>query len=269
MNVRWHFRKKKMKKQIFIAILTLVLFIQCKENMNKKTVTVEQIFAENNYDFGGSMKLYFYSDNRYSFIVFNQRPDYEKTEKFSGYYSQKKDTIYFEPFQFSYNNTTKAVIKNNFIEFIDGESPLKVEIKRNKNKTKSNLDFYKFEDYAIFTFDRKFYSSTYYHYIPNTIKPYDLKQNELVEIDVLLKKCFSENSDKLRKFDNYIIQCIAVINSKGEKEIWVYCHCKEPFINHTYKYSIIHADDGGKCNINLRLNLAKKKYSELNIAGEA
>jgi len=261
-----------MRKKIPIIILiTLGLFIQCKEPVHKiiKSTKNEQITAENIYDLGGIATLIFYADSTYSFSVKEEDSNYEKIEKFKGLYFVKHDTIYFEPFNFRFNRSNKAVIKNNYVEFVDGDYPLKIEIKKNKIKTKSDLNLSKFEDYAIFTFDPKFYSSTYYNYNPNQIKPYDLNQSELIEVTEILKKCFSDHKDKLRTIDNYIKQCIVVINSKGEKEVWVSCFCKSPFVEHIYKYSIIMMNDGGNCNINMKINLTKKSYSELIIAGEA
>jgi hypothetical protein len=258
-----------MKQLILTSILFMGLFSQCQKNVNKESDKIIQINAENNYDLGEDMTLNLYSDSTYSFVVKLQRPNYEKIEKFNGRYIQSNDTVDFYPFRFDYNRSTKAIIKNNFVEFIDGESPLKIEIKKNKLGLKGELDFENFMDYAIFTFNPKFYNPRYFGDVPSKVKAYDLKQGDLVQIDRLLKKCFHENANELNDFNNYIKQCIPIINSNGEREVWISCFCKNYSLNTRYKTSIIIMNDGGNCNISLKINLNKNEYSELNIAGEA
>lgn len=259
-----------MKIQLLLSALTLALFIQCKkaDTEKSKNQKIEKISAVNNYDFGGSTKFEFYSDSTYVFTTIEESTDHEKTEKFSGFCYSKKDTLYFDRAGFRFNESEKAVIKNNFIEFIDGKFPLKIEIKKNLLQTKNKLALKKYEDYAFFTFDSKFYSP-YFDYKPNTIKPYDLTENEFHEVDQILKKCFSENNVKLRKIDQYVKQCIVILNDKNEKEVLILCYCKSPHNNKEFKYSLIQMNDGGNCNISLKINLTKHNYSALSVSGLA
>jgi hypothetical protein len=258
-----------MKRQVILIFAAFGLLVQCQDSKNEVKSRIEQIFAENIYDFGRILQLNIFSDSTYTFTVIEKSPDYEKTEKFKGLCFLKNDTIYFKPFKFEFNDSEKAIIKNGFVEFVNGKNPFKIEIKKNEFNTKSNLDFENYKDYAVFTFDQRFYSSTYYNYKPNTIIAYEIKQSELVEIDEILKKCFSANSSRLININDYVKQCIPVINSNQEKEVWISCYCKVEHIKKEYKYSIIQMEDGGKCNINLKINLTKHNYSQLNIAGEA
>ena len=257
-----------MKNKI-LYFLILSLFINCKKEKIKieKQTKIEQIYAENDYGMFGKINLKIYSDSTYTCLRYETRPNYEKTEKFNGFLKIVNDTIFFFPFDFKPNHSTKAVIKNNFVEFVDGEFPLKIEIKRSKLNSKNSLKFDKIKDYAIFSFDEKHHSNIYYGYKPKSIKAYDLKQNELEEIDKILKKCFLENKTKLRKESDYIKQCIAIKNSKNEIEVWISCYCKKEKNKNRYKYSLIEMSDGGNCNINLKINLTKHNYSELNISG--
>jgi hypothetical protein len=259
-----------MKNKI-LYILILTLFLNCKREKTKivKEKKIEQIFAENDYGMFGKINLKIYSDSSYTCVRYETSPNYEKTEKFNGFFKIINDTINFFPSDFKLNYSTKAVIKNNFVELVDGEFPLKIEIKRNKLKSKNSLKFDKIKDYAFFTFDEKFYSNIYYGYKPKTIKAYDLKQNELEQLDKILKKCFMENNSKLKDINNYVKQCIVVINPKQEIEVWVSCYCKNKYEKENYKYSIIRMHDGGNCNVNLKVNLTKRNYSELNISGSA
>ncbi|TDW47318.1 hypothetical protein EV144_105339 [Flavobacterium sp. 270] len=255
-----------MKIQIIISLIFLGSFINCKnQNIEKsKTEKTIKISAVNNDDYGGSMKFESYSDSTYILTITNKRYN-NKTEKFKGSCYLKNDTIYFKPVKFNFNESEKAVIKNNFIEFVDGKFPLKIEIQKNLFQSKSKLDLKKYSDYTFFTFDPKFYG-IYFNYKPNSIKQYDLNQNELVEVDRILRKCFSENNSRLRSVNKYVKQCIVIINDKQEKEIWISCYCKDDFSNE-YKYSLIDMSDGGNCNVHVTINLTKHNYSNFTTGG--
>ncbi|MFD1601809.1 hypothetical protein ACFSJW_17330 [Flavobacterium artemisiae] len=251
----------------FIAFFAF--FLHNTENIKKiQTEKISQITASNNYHFGGSVNFEFYSDSTYAFIHVKNQLNNNKQEKFEGSCFLKNDTLYFKPIKFSFNESKKAVIKNNFIEFVDGKSPLKIEITKNIFQKKAALDLTKHKDYTFFTFDPKFYGY-YFDYKPNIIKAYDLNQKELTEVDQILKKCFSKNALLLKKINQYVKQCIVIINEKQEKEVLINCYCKDSWIEAEYKYSLIDMSDGGNCNISVRINLNKHNYSKLNIAGEA
>lgn len=254
-------------KILFIAFFGF--FLYNTENIKKsQTEKIQQISATNKYHLGGSMNFEFYSDSTYSFVNLTNKAYGNKKENFQGSCFFKNDTLYFKPIKFSFNESEKAVIKNNFIEFIDGKFPLKIEITKNLFQTKTPLDLKKYNDYTFFTFNPKFHEY-YFDYKPSAIKPYDLNQKELTEVDQIFKKCFSKNALLLRKIDKYVKQCIVIINDKQEKEVLINCYCKDSWIEAEYKYSLIDMSDGGNCNISVRINLNKHNYSKLYIAGEA
>ncbi len=68
----------------------------------------------------------------------------------------------------------------------------------------------------------------------------------------------------------YVLQCIAVINSKGEKEVWVnaMCHPERPSMAN-WRRSIYLVQDGGGCYYQLKVNLSKGTYSDLYVNGVA
>ena len=260
-----------MKNKI-LYFLILCLFINCKKEKNniEKQTKIEQIYAENDYGmFRDKISLKIYSDSTYICEKNEKNPEYEKREVFNGAYKIINDTINFFPSNFRPINATKALIKNNFIEFVDGEFPLKIEIKKNILKSKQNLDLTKFKSYAIFTFNEKFNRYVFYTSKQKSIIAYDLNQNEIEEIHTILSKCFLENKTKLNKESDYVKQCIAIKNSKNEIEVWIACFCKESSIGNSYKYSLISMSDGGNCNISLKINLTKHICTELNISGSA
>lgn len=130
------------------------------------------------------------------------------------------------------------------------------------------MNLEKYKNYAFFSFDEEFHKR-YFNYKPNTIKASDLNQKELIEMDQILKKCFSDNASKLRKFDKYVSQCIVIINEKQEKEVLIKSYCKDPYDKNGFKYSLIMMNDGGNCNIGLKVNLTNHNYSDLSISGSA
>lgn len=264
-----------MRYQIVILLLLFGFLIQCKNKEEDSIVKSRKkaiVFAENLIDdlIGkNKTRLIIYSDSSYFCESFISHVNYEKNEKFRGNLHFKNDTIHFFPSNFKLTNSTKAVIKNNFIEFVDGDYELKIEIKNNLLNSKSKLNFEKYKDYAFFSFNEEFQRPVNYGYKAKTLKPYDLEQNELIQLDKILKKCFAENKEKLKKKENYIYQCITVINENGEKEVWVSCYCKNEYREEKYKYWLIDMCDGGNCNVHLKVNLTKNNYSDLNIAGLA
>lgn len=260
-----------MKRQIIILFLIFGFLIQCKKNdsiveSRKKTIVFSENIIENLIG-KRKTKLIIYSDSSYLCESYISHINYEKLEKFKGRLHFKNDTIHFFPSNFKLTNSTKAIIKNNFIEFLDGEYQLKIEIKNNLLNSKSKLNFEKYKDYAFFSFNEEFQKPVSYGYKSKTLKPFDLEQNELIQLDKIIEKCFIENKGKLKKKENYIYQGIPVINENGEKEIWVSCYCKDKDEKESFKYYLKEVCDGGNCNVHLKVNLTKNNYSELNVAG--
>lgn len=66
---------------------------------------------------------------------------------------------------------------------------------------------------------------------------------------------------------DYKRQYIAVINSKGQKEVWVNCICNAA--SKDWKKGLIIVLDGGKCYFNVKINLKTKKFSNFVVNGDA
>ncbi len=67
---------------------------------------------------------------------------------------------------------------------------------------------------------------------------------------------------------DYKKQYIAVINARGEKEVWANCFCKAiekriEFVD--WKKIPVKVIDGGNCFFNVKLNLAQRKAYELTV----
>jgi len=110
-------------------------------------------------------------------------------------------------------------------------------------------------------------------YIFKNVKAATLNKQEIIEIEKLTSSAVSkykrETNDNMRNrnLSSYYRQYVAVINSHGEKEVWVNCFCAvddNGWTNH-----IVQVDDGGSCYFNLKINLTRKKYSMFGTNGLA
>lgn len=159
-----------------------------------------------------------------------------------------------------------------------------------QNKTETKIKEQQQNDYtvdtsvvAILKFD------TTQYWVFKDSKPTDLTNDDLQKIETILNKCISDyNPDQERQFieisnkhpeykldkKNFTIdltrykrQYVAVLNSKGEKEVWVNCFCGEWESNDRNR--ILQVEDGGNCYFNLKINLTKGEYYELMVNGDA
>ena len=136
---------------------------------------------------------------------------------------------------------------------------------------------------AILPFD------TTHHWIFKDSKQTDLTIDDLQKIEIILNECISSyNTELERQYNeakaknakcylyktNYTIdlprykrQYEAVINSKGEKEVWINCFCQKLNIN--WKNKLVLIKDGGNCYFKLKINITSGRFYELMVNGEA
>ena len=110
----------------------------------------------------------------------------------------------------------------------------------------------------------------------HTYTPTTLSENEIQQLDSLFRQCifiYNSNlaSDRKRSYSidflkyKYKRQYIAVINDKGEKEVWINCFCNAQ--EKHWKTKIILVEDGGNCYFNLKINLTTKDCFEVSVNG--
>jgi hypothetical protein len=242
-----------------LLFLLIVSFISCKEK-NRRI-----LLAENKSYLDGNTKLELFADS--SYLLIDTEFDTLKKEITKGKYKILNDTLFLSQNKGKFKNLKKAILKNGFVEYIDLEYTYKIEIKTCELFYRNNLNFKEHNDYSFFTFSPTTYRSEKYNYLPNSLSAYDINQKELIEIAILLEKFISENNPKLKKHSDYLKQCVVVKNSKNEIIVWVSCYCS--FNNDKFKQYLIEMNDGGNCNVNLKLNLTKKYCYDLNISGGA
>jgi hypothetical protein len=105
-------------------------------------------------------------------------------------------------------------------------------------------------------------------------KPTTLSNAELSKIHLLIKNrvaLYNSNKDPknkyefIRKPEKYYKQLIPAVNSKGEKEVWIACHCS--VIKGYWDKHIGVVNDGGTCEFTLKINLTKGTILTFNVAG--
>lgn len=159
------------------------------------------------------------------------------------------------------------------------------QTKSETDNVKHQLDAYTLDSsvVAILTYDPTQY------WIFKDSKPTTLSTDDLQKIETILNKCVNDyNPEQQRRFKemndkhspnkhnqkNLIIdltrykrQYVAIINSKGEKEVWINCFCRTG--SQDWKKNIISVLDGGNCYFNLKVNLTTGQYYELMVNGDA
>lgn len=108
-------------------------------------------------------------------------------------------------------------------------------------------------------------------------KPASLSQSDIDEIEVSFMATIADyNSSLSPEHDEYRIdldkeeyrkQLVAVVNSKGEKEVWVNCFCGNG--GELWRTQIVVVFDGGPCYFDFKLNLTTKKVYDLTVNGVA
>lgn len=136
---------------------------------------------------------------------------------------------------------------------------------------------------AVLPFD------TSYHWLFRDAKPAYLNGDDIRKTETLLKECLAdhnlEQEDLFKELDarnpddrldrnhfvidlaRYKRQYTAVVNAKGEKEVWVNCFCSEP--GYDWKKQILGVADGGNCYFNLKINLATGNCYDFQVNGDA
>ncbi|WP_333852170.1 hypothetical protein [Epilithonimonas sp.] len=250
----------------FNRLLILFLCLSCKklEKISER-ITQKDTLLIAKQEFSNFNKInrtfIIFSDSSYIFNDYLKETNHRKEESFEGILKIKNDTINFFPFELDYNEAETAVLKNGFIEFTDGEAPDRMKIEKTTLKVNNLIDFKSFKDYAVFTDYKKFEND-------NSYKSFDLTAKDLMKIETILKNEFQKNKH-LRKYSDYLKQVTSLKNEKNEEIVGIHCYCKDDDLQESFQFYKIGMEDGGNCNVYIRLNLTTGKIEILNIAGLA
>jgi hypothetical protein len=115
----------------------------------------------------------------------------------------------------------------------------------------------------------------------------ELSLSELDKVEELVQLCVTEyvnqRGDQLGQPEEttqrdpyriarsgYVLQCIAVIDARGEKQVWVNALCNHDWpTKNNWRERIQMVEDGGGCYYQLKVNLSKGTYYDLNVNGVA
>ncbi len=132
-----------------------------------------------------------------------------------------------------------------------------------------------------------FDTSSYWLFEDSACRNVELSLRDLDTIETLVQQCIAEymdarstpiveKTDSIRRDlhrigrEGYVLQCIAVINSHGEKEVWVNALCNHSWpTENAWKERIQLVQDGGGCFYQLKVNLSKANYYDLRVNGIA
>ncbi|MEG0917916.1 MAG: hypothetical protein RSF68_12965 [Myroides sp.] len=256
----------KLQLQILLITLSYFLFSCKKEKLNiAKTEKSTKYLLESEYDSPFFEKTTFQikQDSSYIFTKESELDHDNNSIVSKGKVLIQNDTIFFRHHQFPINEAKKAILKNNLIIFLNAENPYRLPIYKTKLIVKNYYDLNKFKNYSTFTSEEFLLK----HYYKKDFINYELQNNDMIELDKILKKMLHENDDKLRPFEEYIFQCCAIKNDKDEIEVFINLYCNEEIINSRFKIDVFTRMDGGNCNVSLKINLTQNNYSDLMIAG--
>ena len=109
-----------------------------------------------------------------------------------------------------------------------------------------------------------------------SFKSWDPEPGDIGDAESILKYAFDDQkrgtvNRVLGKLpDDYNQQYVGAVNENGDKYLWVNLFCKtEESYFKEWKTKLVFAKDGGKCFVNVKINLTKKTYEEFNVNGDA
>jgi len=120
--------------------------------------------------------------------------------------------------------------------------------------------------YVIFPYGTSETRSLLENIIPAHSVSASLDEKEIINIELLLEKCFDSlpikhpyyrEQKNHKSLDRYKLQFIAVVTPQGEKIIWVNGLC---IARDDWKKEIVIVNDGGDCFFNVMINLNKNIY---------
>lgn len=245
-----------------ILLIISFLFLCCYKKNEKQTEKETLLIASDKSSFINETESTFkiFSDSTYLLKITVNGNSYDKVENFKGHLKIKNDSIEFFPFRLEFGRSEKACLKNGFIEFLNDGMIFRMKINSTKLKVKNLINFSKFQNYAVFNYEKEKENDKNANL--------DLNETDIYEIEDLLKAEF-KNKNNIYPYDKYLKQIVAYKNVNGEKYVNVKCFCQSRDKLENFKKHIIEMLDGGKCNIYIVLNLSKKKVEVFNVAGLA
>jgi hypothetical protein len=160
----------------------------------------------------------------------------------------------------------KYIIIATFLTFTETLSPNQNRPVKIPPKFEYYLESKKSERHAFFKFDKNRDS---YLFNKNS-QLYHLSNDDVLKIEDLIGKrvaVYNKTANSTIKQPNkYYKQLIAIINVRGEREVWVNCCCS---VQSSWKKQIQIVKDGGTCNFQIKINLTKNIINSFRVNGLA
>jgi hypothetical protein len=109
-----------------------------------------------------------------------------------------------------------------------------------------------------------------------SFKSWDPEESDIGSAESILIYAFDRQKDATvnrvlgKTPDDYNQQYVGAENENGDKYIWVNLFCKsEESHFKEWKTKLVHVQDGGKCFVNVKINLTKKTFEEFKVNGDA
>jgi hypothetical protein len=243
---------------LLIAFIAVTLL---NSSFKEESTSKEILFAEGTKNINSAIQYYLRLRTDSIFILNFTKKEWgsnEVSEISSGRYFIHFDTINFDPIQIPYINSDKAIIREGFVEFLNGKRPMRLKITRTTLPLIERIDTARFKDYVFFSFNPKHYDC-----FSDNVKPVFLDNTEVTTLDSLLTAGLRNSKSRALKASEYFKQCVAVIDSNGNKIVWINLNCADM----DYKFGIDYVHDGGECFANVKIDLARKKFYDLWVNG--
>ena len=98
--------------------------------------------------------------------------------------------------------------------------------------------------------------------------------NDIIIAEAILKTAFNDQKrgtvNRLlgRSPDEYFRQFVGAETESGEKIVWINCFCKKELDSFKeWKTNLVYVADGGNCFFNVKANITKNIYTEMNVNG--
>ena len=118
--------------------------------------------------------------------------------------------------------------------------------------------------YAILNYDSSVARAMYKF---NKVKPATLSIAEVNDMEQLIDSAFQDYnthnpySQLAAPLSGYKRQYVAVINRRGQKEVWINFFCSE--FDTDWRHHVLLVNDGGSCYFHLRINLSSRKAGKI------
>lgn len=237
----------------------IVLLWGCNNAQNR--IIIAQNIGKD-HAFSGVTRLELDKSNRYILSYTPHDSTISKARLTLGEYRIDNDTIYL--YQNSDAGFKKAILKHGYFEILD--DCYKIKLIENNTSIVSRSELRDYPDFTFFT-----YSKSFEYVFPQGLS-IDLDDSGIIKLMETIQNKMNEERKRFNKpptQDEYFKQCVAVVNSKNEKIVWVNCIAKKVAKLSDWENEIRPVMDGGDAYFTLKINLTTGTVFDFYVHGLA